>query len=196
MRLNDPLVNDLQIGSRIFKLDLSFDNVLDILDILNDFDLEEFEKLDLICDLLVEYEVSDDHLVEDFELTFEEQTEIYLYARNNYIDIGEETFIERDILGEPMPNASEKTIDFKLDAKFIYASFFALGINLFDQQGKLTWMEFQALLNALPDDSIMSKIIQIRTWQPKGGESQDYLDEMNKLQKKYSLNQEGVEVDG
>ena len=71
MRLNDPLVNDLQIGSRIFKLDLSFDNVLDILDILNDFNLEEFEKLDLICDLLVEYEVSDDHLVEDFELTFE-----------------------------------------------------------------------------------------------------------------------------
>lgn len=57
-------------------------------------------------------------------------------------------------------------------------------------------MEFQALLNALPDDSIMSKIIQIRTWQPKGGESQDYLDEMNKLQKKYSLNQEEVEVDG
>ncbi len=194
MRLNDPLVSDLEVGNRIFKLDLSFDNILDVLDILNDSDFEDFEKLDLICDLLVESEISNDQVIDTFDLSIDEQTYIYLYAKNKYIDIGEETFIERDILGEPMPNSSEKTIDFVLDAKFIYASFFALGINLFDQQGKLTWMEFQALLNALPDESIMSKIIQIRTWSPKGGESQEYLDEMNKAQKKYSLNQGGEEA--
>lgn len=195
MRLNDPLYTPYEINNKTIELDLSFDNVLDVLDVLNDETLEEFDKLNLCCDLLIdniemnieESDSDENEIKKSIELNTDEKSELYLYVKDNYIEIGEENFIERDILGNPMPDQSEKTIDFEKDAKFIFASFFALGINLFDQQGKLTWMEFQALMNALPDDSIMSKIINIRNYKPQAGESPEYKEQMFKLQKKYSL---------
>lgn len=187
MKLNEPLFSDYEINGKNIELDLSFNNVLDILEILNSTDLEEFDKLDLIIDLLV---------YNDIELSYEEKSSVYLHAKETYIEPDNNTFIERDILGNPMPDSSEKTIDFEKDAKFIFASFFTLGINLFEQQGKLTWMEFQALISSLPDDSIMSRIIAIRTWTPQGGESFEYKEQMKKLQKKYSLKEvNGEEVD-
>ena len=195
MRLNDPLYTPYEINNKTIELDLSFDNVLDVLDVLNDETLEEFDKLNLCCDLLIaniemyieESDSDEDEIKKSIELNTDEKSELYLYVKDTYIEIGEENFIERDILGNPMPDQSEKTIDFEKDAKFIFASFFALGINLYDQQGKLTWMEFQALMNALPDDSIMSKIINIRNYKPQAGESPEYKEQMFKLQKKYSL---------
>jgi len=180
MKLNEPLYSAFEINEKSIELDLSFDNILDVLDVLNDADLSEYEKLDMVCTLLVTNE-------EPLDLTLEEQSALYLHVKDTYIEPDNEAFIERDILGNPMPESSEKTIDFTKDAKFIFASFFALGINLFEQQGRLTWMEFQALMSSLPDDSIMSKIIQIRTWKPQGGESFEYKDQMKKLQKRYSL---------
>lgn len=205
MRLNDPLYTPYEINGKIIELDLSFDNILDVLDVLNDETLDEYDKLNLSCDLLVsniELNVeennndSDDNVIEKLiELNVDEKSELYLYVKDTYIEIGEENFIERDILGNPMPDQSEKTIDFEKDAKFIFASFFALGINLYDQQGKLTWMEFQALMNALPDDSIMSKIINIRNYKPQAGESPEYKEQMFKLQKKYSLIEREEEED-
>lgn len=179
MRLNDPLYNEYQINGKSVELDLAFDNILDVLDILNDKELADPDKLELSCSLLVANEI---------DLTFDEKAEVYLYVKNTYIDPEERNFIEYDILGNPMPEINEKTIDFEKDAKFIYASFRSIGINLFQEQGKLTWMEFQALMSALPDDCIMSKIIQIRTWKPQGGESLEYKDHMKKMQKRYSLN--------
>lgn len=197
MRLNDPLYTPYEINGKIIELDLSFDNILDVLDVLNDETLDEYDKLSLSCDLLVsnielnveenENDSDNNETKEPIELNTDEKSELYLYVKDTYIEIGEENFIERDILGNPMPDQSEKTIDFEKDAKFIFASFFALGINLYDQQGKLTWMEFQALMNALPDDSIMTKIINIRNYKPQTGESPEYKEQMFKLQKKYSL---------
>lgn len=205
MRLNDPLYTPYEINGKIIELDLSFDNILDVLDVLNDETLDEYDKLSLSCDLLVsniELNVegndndSNENVIEKpIELNADEKSELYLYVKDTYIEIGEENFIERDILGNPMPDQSEKTIDFEKDAKFIFASFFALGINLYDQQGKLTWMEFQALMNALPDDSIMSKIINIRNYKPQAGESPEYKEQMFKLQKKYSLIEREEEED-
>lgn len=207
MRLNDPLYTPYEINGKIIELDLSFDNILDVLDVLNDETLDEYDKLSLSCDLLVsnielnveenknENDSDDNETKEPIELNTDEKSELYLYVKDTYIEIGEENFIERDILGNPMPDQSEKTIDFEKDAKFIFASFFALGINLYDQQGKLTWMEFQALMNALPDDSIMSKIINIRNYKPQAGESPEYKEQMFKLQKKYSLIEREEEED-
>jgi hypothetical protein len=205
MRLNDPLYTPYEINGKIIELDLSFDNILDVLDVLNDETLDEYDKLSLSCDLLVsnielnveenENDSDDNETKEPIELNTDEKSELYLYVKDTYIEIGEENFIERDILGNPMPDQSEKTIDFEKDAKFIFASFFALGINLYDQQGKLTWMEFQALMNALPDDSIMTKIINIRNYTPQAGESPEYKEQMFKLQKKYSLIEREEEED-
>ena len=88
-----------------------------------------------------------------------------------------------------MPNAvkEKKTISLVHDAKYIYASFRQIGINLFEEQGRMMWEEFQALLESLPDDTILARIIQIRTWEPSKGESAKENERMRKLQQKYAL---------
>ena len=66
-------------------------------------------------------------------------------------------------------------------------------MNLFKEQGKLHWHEFQALLNGLPTQTIMQRIIQVRMWEPSKGESSEYKQAMRELQKVYSLEEEGME---
>lgn len=194
MRLNDPLVTEIEFKNRLFHVNLAFDNILDIFDILNDTSYEGYEKLDLICSFLIDYEIVQEELNHKQvtmhkkpDLSLDDMAEFYSKVRDEHIVVSEQTFIERDIMGEPMPMDKNQIMDIELDAKFIFASFFSMGINLFEQQGKLSWLEFQALLAALPDDSIMSKIIRIREWEPKKGDSPDYISEMRKLQKKYAL---------
>ena len=86
-------------------------------------------------------------------------------------------------------NVETELIDFEQDAEYIYASFLqAYGINLLKSQNRLTWTEFKALLNALPDNTIMQQIIEIRAWKPEYGGDKN---KMRKLQAKYSLGKEG-----
>ena len=57
-----------------------------------------------------------------------------------------------------------RSFDFQQDAQLIYASFYqAYGMDLFEQQGKLHWWSFMALLNGLPSDTKLSEVISIRT---------------------------------
>lgn len=188
MRLNDPLVTEIDFQGLTYPLDLAFDNVLDVFDIINDQSLTPYEKLDSSLALLIGDNVFDKKQQADYhDLKFEEKLALYADILGNHIMIADEHFVELDVMGEAMPVTDEKLIDLELDASFIYASFFALGINLFQQQGQLSWMEFQALLEALPDDSIMAKIIQIRRWQPTAGDSPERVAEMERLQRKYAL---------
>lgn len=194
MRLNDPLVTEIMFNNRVFHINLAFDNVLDIFDVLNDNNYEMVEKIDLICSLLIDYEIVEEEINKKIvlkhlkpKMTLDEMIEFYSKVRDEHIVVKDETFIERDVMGEPMPLQKNQIMDIELDAKFIFASFFTMGINLFEQQGKLSWGEFQALLEALPDDSIMSKIIRIREWEPQKGDSTERISEMRKLQKKYAL---------
>ena len=58
----------------------------------------------------------------------------------------------------------EKKFDFVQDAELIYAAFYqAYGIDLIQEQGKLHWWKFSALLNGLPSDTRFSEIVSIRT---------------------------------
>ena len=57
------------------------------------------------------------------------------------------------------------------------------------------WEEFQAILESLPDDTILPKIVQIRNWSPSKGESEKEKERMRELQAKYSLAKESSEVD-
>lgn len=186
MKLNEPLVEDYEINGKDIEFDLSFDNILDVLEVLNSDEFDNYSKIELMIELLVSNEV---------ELTLEEKTDVYIYVVDKYIQPDDKSFVERDRLGNIMPDRSEKVIDFEKDAKFIFASFFAMGINLFEQQGKLSWMEFQALMSSLPDDSIMTKIINIRQWTEQDGDSFEHKENMRKLQRKYSLKEEREEVD-
>lgn len=122
--------------------------------------------------------------------------------QKNYIDTKKSEKPQLDIKGNPMPvvkekEDNEKVIDLRLDAEFIYASFRqAYQINLLKEQNRLSWIEFKALLNALPDDTVMQRIIAIRQWEDDGEGSKKYRDNMRKLKAKYSLDEGEEEDDG
>ncbi|HGF7575568.1 TPA: Gp15 family bacteriophage protein [Enterococcus faecium] len=183
MRLNDPLVTSIEFDGIELPIDLTFDNVLDVFDILEDSDLFPEEKVNMCLELLIS----------DFEKNFqgpsEQQFLLFNHILENYISVGDSDGFETDRLGNPMPNAvkEKKTISLVHDAKYIYASFRQIGINLFEEQGRMMWEEFQALLESLPDDTILARIIQIRTWEPSKGESSKEKERMRKLQQKYAL---------
>lgn len=135
-------------------------------------------------------------LVGENDLSLNDKIELWEKIRHTHINISHTSNVKYDIDGEPMPVMEEdtqETIDLEYDAKYIYASFRQIGINLFNEQNKMHWEEFQALLESLPEDTIIQKIVQIRLWQPQKGDTAKYKMKMKKLQEKYRL--PGGEVD-
>lgn len=189
MRLNDPLTTEIEFEGVVYPVDLAFDNVLDVLDIISDKSLMAWEKVDFALNLLVG----------ESNLTFDKQMELWELILNRHIQIGSQEKVIYDLEGNPMPTPKssddKKSMDLVQDAKYIYASFRQIGINLFEEQGKMHWEEFQAILESLPDDTILPKIVQIRNWSPSKGESEKEKERMRELQLKYSLNKE-VDADG
>lgn len=183
MRLNDPLVTSIEFEGKEHPIDLTFDNVLDVFDILEDSELFPEEKVNMALGLLLT------NFDETSQGSADQQFLLFNYILENYISVGNTDVVETDRIGNPMPSAGKenRSINLVHDAKYIYASFRQIGINLFEEQGRLSWEEFQALLESLPDDTILSRIIQIRNWEPSKGESTREKERMRKLQQKYAL---------
>ncbi|HHP6114876.1 TPA: bacteriophage Gp15 family protein [Streptococcus pyogenes] len=192
MKLNDPLVESFEFRGEIYPIDLSFNKVLDVFDVIDDDFLNEAEKCFLCLDILLDRT----------DLPFTYAVDLWVYIKTNFIDVERPEKPQLDIKGNPMPVVKEKednkkVIDLSLDAEFIYASFRqAYQINLLKEQNRLSWIEFKALLNALPDDTVMQRIIAIRQWEDDGEGSKKYRDNMRKLKAKYSLDDGEEEDDG
>lgn len=185
MRLNDPVVTSFLYDGKEYTIDLAFDNVLDVFDVLDDKDLRNHEKAEICTALLL-----------NESLHGEEAVNLWNYIYENFIHIENKQSIKYDLKGNPLPVQEEtkRPIDLDKDAEYIFASFQqAYGMNLFHEQGKLHWHEFKALLNGLPSDTIMQRIINIRLWEPTKGESSEYKQAMRELQELYALDDEEVE---
>ncbi|WP_381151628.1 Gp15 family bacteriophage protein, partial [Streptomyces cyaneofuscatus] len=94
--------------------------------------------------------------------------------------------------GEQSTSKKDEVFDFEQDAEYIYASFlFDYNLDLFEQQGKLHWRKFQALLKGLSEDAKFSKVIEIRTMKlPKEGEERKRIQELKRI---YALNKKPVD---
>lgn len=181
MRLNDLLPKTYEYRGDEIEIDLTFDNILDIFDVLKSKDLFEVEMAELSMILLFG---ADRILPEDYPAVFNDVFETYLKT-------DEEEIIEYDLAGNPMPSDKidkEGVIDLEQDAEYLFASFMqAYKINLYEAQGSLHWLEFKALLNGLPEDTIIKQIIHIRTWEPSKDDPQEYKEKMKKLQSYYRI---------
>lgn len=179
MRLNDLLPNTFTYCGEEVLIDLSFDNVLDVFDVLKMIELAEYHRAELCLTLLFGEDVIED---EDIINVWNEVFELYL-------DSTKEEMVKYDLAGNPMPTKKEEPlIDLSQDAEFLYASFIqAYGINLIKEQGKLHWYEFKALLNGLPEDTIIKQIIHIRSYEPSKHDSEEYKKQMEDLQDFYRL---------
>ncbi|GAE32449.1 Gp15 family bacteriophage protein [Halalkalibacter hemicellulosilyticus] len=190
MRLNDPLVTSFVFEGIKYQIDLAFDNVLDVFDVLDDKALRDYERVEVCLSLLLGEEQYDQSST----------INLWNYVYEQFIHIKEEESILYDRKGNPLPvktdEEKEKLIDLEKDAEYIFASFRqAYGMNLFHEQGKLRWEEFQALLNGLPSNTIMKRIIEIRSWKPSKGDSAEFRQNMKDLQRKFSLNDKEVDDD-
>lgn len=177
-----PLTEKVEIGGIEYPLDMSFDNVLRLIDMLSDQVLSDVAQVETgILMLLGEIDCGLNEKSEILNALFEK-----LIAK----DAKESQVF--DIAGNPMPSAEdEKEISYSLveDAEYIYSSFYqAYKMDLIDYQGKLHWDKFKALLGGLPDDCIFKQIVDIRTRKlPIGKGTAKERENLIKLKKQYAL---------
>lgn len=182
LRLNDPLVTSFVYKDKEYEIDLSFDNVLDVFDVFKIPYLHPYLKA----------KKSLEYLLGEGRYDEEQSIELWSYVYKNFIEFKKSRPIEYDLKGNPMPvrggEDEESYLDITQDAEFIYASFVqAYNIDLYQQQGKLHWHQFKALLHGLPSNTIMQQIIQIRTWKPSKHDNAENKENMKKMQGIYAL---------
>lgn len=179
-----PIDDSLNIDGFIAKVDMSFDNILRLLDMLSDENLNEFNKPDIALEML---------LSACFFCDYETKVNIYIQVFKEFV-----------LIEEPITESSgkeEKTKQFYSiteDSEYIYASFMQdYGIDLFEQQGALHWRKFMSLLSGLKEDTKFKEVIKIRQWTPSEDTSKEESKNMRELQRIYALKatQEQIEFD-
>ena len=112
MRLNDPLVTSFVYNDDGYTIDLAFDNVLDVFDVLEDQSLRDYEKAEINLELLL-----------NETLNGKEAVELWNYVYEQFIEIKSKQPIEYDLKGNPMPVVKEqkKMIDFdKMQSTYLH----------------------------------------------------------------------------
>lgn len=184
MDLAYPLTESVEIDGVEYSLNLAYDNVLRLFDLLQDDELSYVIKVEtgllMLLGTMLDYPI-------------EKKAEIFrqLFERTIGKDI--EANIPLDIEGNPMPvQKKERHYCFKQDAKYIYASFLqCYNIDLYQMHGKLHWDTFKALLEGLSEDTVFKKIVDIRTCDlPSGKGTGKQREQMIKLKKIYALKDE------
>lgn len=189
-KLNDPLNDCVTINGEEHPIYMAFDNVMSALETFDDKELSESDRLYVFLGIMLhDY---DQELIST--LDFETQ-----------VDVGEQIIeqinsepIENqpvDLNGDPMPQPKRdgpQLVSFLFDAKYIYAAFMqAYGIDLIEQQGLLHWAKFSALINALPDNTLMRQIIDIRKTNLNEIKDKDEKNRIKKLKQQFSLEGKG-----
>lgn len=140
-RLTDDFDDVFEYEGKPLFVQLAFDNVLRMLDMLQDSLFTDAEKIEIALEILVNpYERIERKSIDEkfalFSFIMKEFLDIDLNAEEEPADAQEQ---------EPQQEeqASRKVYDFVQDAGIIYASFFrAYNLDLFEQQGKLHWKKF------------------------------------------------------
>lgn len=141
MKLYDKLQTTIEYKGKEYTILPYFNRVLFAIDILNDKDIDDIDKVTYSCDVLVETKLN---------LKFKDKAELLKLI----IDI----LFEKD-----KKKSQKKSFDFEQDSKYIYSGFMqCYGIDLFDCQNKLHWWKFNSLFQGLSSDTKIMQIIDIR----------------------------------
>lgn len=150
-----------------YRVNYAFDVILRIFELATDDRLTEIEKIELQAEMLIG------------------RNRLSIQQKQRIIE-----YIFRGLVDERQGPDKERLLDFKQDAKYIYASFWqAYGIDLVEQQGKLSWQKFMALFEGLPADTKIMEVISIRARPvPRATKyNQDEIRNLLKLKKAYRL---------
>jgi hypothetical protein len=168
----------------VIRLNLAFDHVLRVFELLEDDTFYDWEKVDIALEILVEN-------YEDIEeLSIDEKFEMYAYIFKEFLGID---FTKADKNG-----IVKKVFDFKKDAGLIYASFLsAYHMDLFEQQGKLHWQKFIQLLTNLHKNTVFKEVVGIRKMKvpPPDKYNNEYRKYVLEMKRLYRLEDETEIVD-
>ena len=145
------------------ELNLAFDNVLLFLEMFGDESLPMDTRLRLTLGMLVvdtsilETIAKHDKLLDfTFDLL---RDKLNINMRDEEKPVKADDQDEEEEQDEPVP-----VYDWKEDARYIYSSFlFDYGIDLIEQQGKLTWDRFITLFDSLSEKSKMGEAMYYRS---------------------------------
>ncbi|EAF8621951.1 hypothetical protein AX861_11080 [Listeria monocytogenes] len=190
-------INDIYVyENEDYQLDLTFDNVLRVLELNGDTRLEGYFRVNLAIEVLFENKTPWSQLDEDNPYqSIQEKSLVLLDIFENYIVKDDAKGIQYDIDGNKMPVATsegeEEQACYSLtqDSDYIYASFLQdYNIDLIDVRGKLHWYKFRALFDSLRDDTAIKSIMNIRqTELPTGKGSEKEREALIKLKNHYKL---------
>lgn len=180
--------DEIEVGNITYKVDLAFDNILRVIDLMNDKEIND----------VLQVETANTMLVGETDWDLETKSIVLNEIFKEFLGFGKTKEIKLDILGNPMPsnNTKEKqSYCLKQDAEYIYASFMSdYKMDLIEQQGKLTWSKFNALLMGLSEETMFKQIIHIRTSElPTGKGSGKERKHMEELKERYALEDEEIE---
>lgn len=171
--LTDDLETEIEIEGKTYPLDLSFDVVLRVYDLMQDEYWFDYEKINMAFTMLVK--CKDNY-------AFDIKYETVRYIMDNMVNDHDES--------EGNHGAPSKVFhDFAQDADYIYASFMQeYGIDLLEMKGKLRWEKFIALLTGLRDKTKFKEIIGIRSADlPTGKHMADERKRLKELKEIYAL---------
>ncbi|MBC1892420.1 Gp15 family bacteriophage protein [Listeria booriae] len=160
LSLSRSLENTVIIDDAEYDIDLSFDNVLLVYEAIADESLNPLATLLTVLQLLFVDDVP-------FKNDIDAQIVIYKNIMETYIQENAMNQTNMQIAKEEtnLDEIEEEEEYFSLiqDANYIYASFlFDYKIDLIDMQGKLHWHKFKALLTSLSEQTMFSRVVNIR----------------------------------
>lgn len=179
--LTEELTQSIAYQGREYPIDLSYDNVLRFYQLLDDADFDEGEKIIAAFHIFFDEEVPDDP---EFLMNVVKLLGEYVSAS----PYGGDTASSQD------GQAPIRYFSFQQDAPAIYASFMEqYGIDLIEEQGKLHWDKFKALLDGLGPETQFRRIVSIRQRTTDGLEGEE-LSALMEQQQYYRLT-DGASVD-
>lgn len=177
--------DDFIINEQAYTADVSFDNMLRFIDLLNDPRIRQQSKVDTL--LKMAFGQTFDELEMDYKI------DVINKITDRYFK--DDSSVVYDIKGNPMPKKTDQEddlFDIFEDGAYIYASFMQVyGIDLIEAQGKLHYLKFKALLEGLPEESKLQQVIRIRSWNPDN-EKMDHKQAMYEAKSHYKL--KGVNI--
>lgn len=179
--LTDIFDDKIEWQGKTYKVNLMFDNILLMFEMLDDNAISKYEKPLLVIAMLIDGETP--------------KFDSYSDAVILYIELLK-TFLDIDLSEEKGETPSIRTFDYKKDAEVIYASFMAeYKMDLFEMHGKLHWKKFVALFSNLNDESKFKQIVGYRVMKtPTAKEaSEEYRKHIIKMKELYSLDERSTE---
>lgn len=186
-KMDDKLV----LNNTEYQLFLSFDRVLWCFDMWGKEHIPPELKPKLALAKL-----TDDESFKDMDTM--EAMAIYQEVFEKHIKVIRATdqAVRYDIEGNVLPkrpkedpdNEEKPLFSIKYDGEYIFSSFMqAYHIDLIEEQGRLHWQKFNALLSGLPDGTKFVEVMKIRAWKPSKGDSTKEKQRMRELQEEYAL---------